>query len=27
MLQTMVNKQNAQHQAPSLPPRDRLGDF
>jgi hypothetical protein len=23
----MVNKQNAQHQAPSLPPRDRLGDF
>jgi hypothetical protein len=27
MQQTMVNMQNAQHQAPPLPPRDRLGDF
>jgi hypothetical protein len=27
MLQTMVNIQNAQHQASPLPPRDRLGDF
>jgi hypothetical protein len=27
MQQAMVNKQNAQHQAPPLPPRDRLGDF
>jgi hypothetical protein len=27
MLQTMVNMQAAQPQAPPLPPRDRLGDF
>jgi hypothetical protein len=27
MQQTMVNMQNAQHQAPSLLPRDRLGGF
>jgi hypothetical protein len=27
MQQTMVNIQNAQPQAPPLPPRDRLGDF
>jgi hypothetical protein len=27
MQQTMVNMQNAQPQAPSPPPRDRLGDF
>jgi hypothetical protein len=27
MLQTMVNMQNAQHQASLPPPRDRLGDF
>jgi hypothetical protein len=27
MQQTMVNMQNAQPQAPPLPPRDRLGDF
>jgi hypothetical protein len=24
---TMVNMQNAQHQVPPPPPRDRLGDF
>jgi hypothetical protein len=27
MQQTMVNRQNAQPQAPPPPPRDRLGDF
>jgi hypothetical protein len=27
MQQTMVNKQNAQPQAPPLPPMDKLGDF
>jgi hypothetical protein len=27
MQQTLVNMQNAQPQAPPLPPRDRLGDF
>jgi hypothetical protein len=27
MQQTMVNMQNAQHQAPPPPLRDRLGDF
>jgi hypothetical protein len=27
MQQIMVNMQNAQLQAPPLPPRDRLGDF
>jgi hypothetical protein len=27
MQQIMVNMQNAQHHAPPLPPRDRLGDF
>jgi hypothetical protein len=27
MQQTMVNMQNAQHQALPPPPRDRLGDF
>jgi hypothetical protein len=27
MQQTMVNMQNAQLQAPPLPPRDRLGDL
>jgi hypothetical protein len=27
MQQTMVNMQNAQHQASPPPPRDRLGDF
>jgi hypothetical protein len=27
MLQTMVNMQNTQHQAPPPPLRDRLGDF
>jgi hypothetical protein len=27
MQHTTVNMQNAQHQAPPLPPRDKLGDF
>jgi hypothetical protein len=27
MKQTMINMQNAQHQAPPPPPRDRLGDI
>jgi hypothetical protein len=27
MQQTIVNMQNAQHQAPPPPPRDKLGDF
>jgi hypothetical protein len=27
MKQTMVNMQNAQHQAPPPPPIERLGDF
>jgi hypothetical protein len=27
MQQTMINMQNAQHQAPPPSPRDRVGDF